>query len=217
MVPRMICRIAGTLESLVTNRATLALPGGVWREVLLPVYLAELLADKAGTTVTLTTIEYLESHNQGASFTPRLIGFFSAQEREFFELLTTVKGIGTRKALRAMAVAPAVIARAIATRDTAALTKLPEIGKRMAETVIAELHGKVDPFLSASEIGSLEMKSGGRGKAPLVDEAVAALVSLGESSDQASRRVAAAMERARAQSREPATSGELLALVYGSG
>lgn len=213
----MICRIAGTLESLDANKATLALPGGVWREVLLPVYLAERLAAQVGKPVTLATIEYLESHNQGASFTPRLIGFFSAHEREFFELLTTVKGIGTRKALRAMAMPPSEIARAIASRDAGALKELPEIGKRMAETVIAELHGKVELFLSPDELAGLEVKGRGPARSPIADEAIAALVSLGESPDQAARRVAAALQRAATAQQEPATSGELLTLVYGHG
>jgi len=212
----MICRIAGTLESLEANTATLALPGGVWREVLVPAYLAERLAPRAGSTVTLSTIEYLESHNQGSSFTPRLIGFLSPHEREFFELLTTVKGIGTRKALRAMAVSPALIARAVASRDVGALKQLPEIGKRLAETVIAELHGKVDAFLSPDEIAGIELKAGGTPRSPVADEAVAALVTLGEPPEQAARRVGAAWQRAVAEQREPASSGELLALVYGA-
>ncbi len=212
----MICRIAGTLESLEANTATLSLTGGVWREVLVPAYLASQLGAKVGGAVTLATIEYLESHNQGASFTPRLIGFLSVQERAFFELLTTVKGIGTRKALRAMAVSPALISRAIASRDVGALKELPEIGKRLAETVIAELHGKVEAFLTADELAGIEVKSGARAASPVAEEAIAALVTLGEAPDQASRRVAAALQRAAASKSEPASSGELLSLVFAS-
>lgn len=212
----MICRISGTLEAIEGNAATLALSGGVWREVLVPAYLAEKLGPQRGSTVTLSTVEYLESHNQGASFTPRLIGFSSAQERGFFELLTTVKGIGNRKALRAMAMPPAHIARAVAARDAGALQKLPEIGKRLAETIIVELHGKVDVFLSADELAGLEVKAGVPARSPLAEESVAALISLGESSEQALRRVGAALERARAAKREPATAEEVLALVFGA-
>src|SRR5262245_20691121 len=80
---RMICRIAGTLESLEGNATTLTLPGGVWREVLLPAYLAERLAPQVGRPLTLTTIEYLDSPNQGSTFTPRLVGFGSVSERRF--------------------------------------------------------------------------------------------------------------------------------------
>ncbi len=59
--------------------------------------------------ITLTTFQYLESQGQGSSVIPRLVGFQSTAEREFFELFTTVKGIGNRRALRAMAEDPGVI------------------------------------------------------------------------------------------------------------
>jgi Holliday junction DNA helicase RuvA len=76
-----------------------------------------------------------------------LIGFSSRQQRAFFELLTTVKGIGNRKALRAMQVSHERMAEAIAAGDARFLSTLPEIGKRTAESTIVELKGKLDSFL----------------------------------------------------------------------
>jgi glycolate oxidase len=55
------------------------------------------------------------------------------------------------KALRALVHRPPVVARAIAEKDAKLLSTLPEIGKRMAERVIAELDGKVDAFLVPGE------------------------------------------------------------------
>ena len=78
---------------------------------------------------------------------PRLIGFSSREQRDFIELLTTVKGIGNRKALRAMQVSHGRMAEAIAAGDAKFLSTLPEIGKRTAESTIVELKGKLDPFL----------------------------------------------------------------------
>ena len=58
-----------------------------------------------------------------------------------------MKGIGNRKALRAMQVSHARMAEAIAAGDAKFLATLPEIGKRTAESTIVELKGKLDPFL----------------------------------------------------------------------
>jgi hypothetical protein len=87
---------------------------------------------------------------------------------------------------------PAAIARAIATKNVKALVELPEIGKRMAETIIAELNGKVDVFLAASEIEQLdraaESKPIARGTAE--EEAIEALIALGEQRPEAERKIA---------------------------
>lgn len=189
----MIVRITGRVESASGVSVVLAIEGsagGVAREVLVPAVLAERLAGRVGEVVTLHTIEYLESRDQGASFTPRMVGFETPGERRLFELLTTVKGIGNRKALRAMAMEAGVIARAIASRDAATLVRLPEVGKRLAETIIAELDGKLDGL--AEEV--VEVKGGGV-LSEAAEEAVAALVALGDARGDAERRVRRALER----------------------
>lgn len=193
----MIARLKGTLDSIEGSAACVTPDGGgLTYEVLLPAYLAERLVAKVGQPVALVTLQYLEGQNQGSSYVPRLIGFTAVQERDFFELFTTVKGIGNRKALRAMAVEPAKIARAITTKDARALYELPEIGKRLAETVIAELSGKVDGYLAGSEIEALDR--GSAGAAPLPDaaaEAIVALMGLGETRPEAERLVRRAVDR----------------------
>lgn len=152
----MIARITGVLEQLEGGAALVALDEGglgLAREVLVPAYLADRLSGRAGQAasigapVTLHTLEYLESQNQGASFIPRLIGFASTRERDFFELLTSVKGLGNKRALRAMTVEPGSIARSIHERDTRALQRLPEIGPKLAELIVHELRGKVERFV----------------------------------------------------------------------
>jgi Holliday junction DNA helicase RuvA len=205
----MIARITGVLDSVGGLSAHLALSGGeVVHEVMVPAYLAPSLLGRVGHSVTFHTLEYLESHNQGASFVPRLIGFERAVDREFFELLTTVKGIGNRKALRALAEEPRTIARAIASRDAKALQRLPEIGKRLAETVIAELVGKVDRF--AEPGGPLgEAKPPAAPLAGPAEEAVAALIALGEHRPEAEARVRAAVERGRGASAEDLVAAAL--------
>jgi Holliday junction DNA helicase RuvA len=117
-----------------------------------------------------------------------LIGFSSERDRAFFELFTTVKGIGNRKALRALVRPFAETATAIANRDAKTLTDMPEIGKRSAETIIAELHGKVDVFIG--EIAStIEVIM-----PAFSDDAISMLVQLGETKADAKRLVRLAFD-----------------------
>lgn len=156
-------------------------------EALLPGYYAERLLEARGTTVTMHTRLHLESQSQGASFVPRLLGFPSEADRAFFELFTSVKGVGARKALRAMAIEPSLIAASIAARDPKTLTKLPEIGTRVADTMVAELHGKVDRWSSQAPV--VEARPAPAASGP-TEDAVATLVALGETRAEAERRIA---------------------------
>jgi len=146
------------------------------------------LLGQIGKSVEFYTLHYLEGQSQGNAFCPRLIGFSSARDRSFFELFTTVKGIGNRKALRALVRPFSETALAIANRDTTALTSLPEIGKRSAETIIAELHGKVDAFVGAIA-STIEVLL-----PPHCVDAIAMLVQLGETERDAKRLVQKAYE-----------------------
>jgi len=211
----MITRITGLLDGL-DELTAVVVPGGpaggIAYQVLVPAYLAPRLATKIGSAVTLMTLHYLDSPNQGATFAPRLIGFEAVRDRQFFELFTTVKGIGNRKALKAMAIEPGAIAALIVAKDAKALTKLPEIGKRMAETVIAELTGKVETYLPLGEIEHLDRRAVHVPKGDaVVEEAIDALVALGEMRGEAERLVGKALERAKGT---PRSSTELVQLVY---
>ena len=143
----MISRIEGVLEEVVDGVAEVRVGDGFIYELLVPACDAGELTMRQGTRVSFFTLHYLEGQGQGSHFVPRLIGFSSREQRAFFELLTTVKGIGNRKALRAMHVSHGRMAEAIASGDAKFLSTLPEIGKRTAESTIVELKGKLDPFL----------------------------------------------------------------------
>lgn len=193
----MISRISGLLESIDGLEATIVM-GDTARQVLVPAYEAQRLAARIGERITLHTIEYFESQGQGSSYIPRLIGFASAADRRFFELFTTLDGFGNRRALRAMAEEPSLIARAILGGDSAWLTRLPEIGKKTAEKVILELKGKVQPFLTAEEISGLDSAAApraGAGSTEVAAQAVAALITLGETRADAERMVRHACAR----------------------
>ncbi|MFO0831465.1 MAG: Holliday junction branch migration protein RuvA [Phycisphaerales bacterium] len=215
----MITRITGLLETIDDGRAVIA-PGsggaGFAYEVLLPAFLAVELATRMGKPVTLVTLEYLEGQGQGSSFIPRLVGFADVRQRAFFELFTTVNGIGNRKALRALARPPAAIARAIAEKDAKTLSTLPEIGKRMAERVIAELDGKVEAYLEAGAVveGKPVVRAGaGAGLGPSAVDAVAALVALGQQRGEAEEKVRRVL--ARDGEKKHASADEIVAAVFG--
>ncbi len=167
-------------------------------EVLLPAFLGPMLEGQIGQPVRFRTLHYLEAQGQGTSFIPRLIGFTDDPQRRFFEAFTTVKGLGYRRALRALAIEPAAIAELIVAKDAKGLTQLPEIGKRLAETVIAELTGKVEGFLDVNAltdpaigVGRIEPLPGGRSTTlpPAAADAVEALITLGQTRSEAQRRV----------------------------
>ncbi len=145
----MISKIEGQLVLIHNGRAQVALSMGLTFEVLLPAFAAYRLMDREGQAVALHTLTFFESTAQGATMFPRMAGFLAPADRAFFELFVTVKGIGHRKALRALALPPAQIAAAIADQDIKLLQTLPEVGRRTAETIVVTLKDKVDAFVSA--------------------------------------------------------------------
>jgi len=149
----MISRIEGQLVAVRMGELSVRI-GGLTYDVLYPVGDEVHWREREGEAVELHTFEYLESQGQGTAFLPRLIGFISPRDRSFFEMFTRVKGIGYRKALRAMAMPVGPLAEAIASRDVAVLKSLPEIGKRTAETIVTDLHDKMQEFLDAYPTGA---------------------------------------------------------------
>lgn len=117
---------------------------GVRYEVLVPMVLwPELQAvwgDGEGEPELGLHIFYHATANQPA---PVLVGFLRRAERDFFRKFTTVEGVGPAKAVKAMNVSVSTIARAIEQEDRATLTRLPGIGVRGADKIIATLRGKV--------------------------------------------------------------------------
>ncbi|MGI9014333.1 MAG: Holliday junction branch migration protein RuvA [Phycisphaerales bacterium] len=199
----MISRIEGTLESVSNGLAELR-AGPVTFHVMVPGADEQRLAHSRGEAITLHVLLYFESHGQGANMLPRMIGFSTARDRAFFELFTTVKGMGNRKALRALQLPFAEIAAAIAARDVDLLKSLPEIGKRTAETIVAELDGKVERFIDhgirddpdhhAGESTATATDPERKARRLMADGAVSVLVSLGESRLLATQLVRRAMD-----------------------
>lgn len=138
----MIIRIRGQLGDVSDDHVILERDGLAY-EVFVPAYAVAELAPARGQMLTLHTLEYYEGSAAGGNLIPRMIGFPRPEDRAFFEEFITVKGVGVRKGLKALAAPVARVAADIERGDAAALARLPGIGKRMAEQIIAELRGKV--------------------------------------------------------------------------
>ena len=200
----MIARISGRLEQVSDGAALIEAGSGLTYEVLVPACDVERLSRRVGQEVVLHTIHYLEGDPSHGSQVPRLVGFLDESDRRFFRLFTTVKGIGNRRALRALARRPGEVAAAIANKDTKFLVALPEIGRRTAEQIVAELSGKVDVFAEAGwAVPAAEVP-------PAAMEALSVLVQLGERRADA----AAWIERALSADPKPDSAQAIIQRVY---
>ena len=141
----MIRRIEGVVERVELDRVELAV-GPYVHEVLVPEIVRRSLQQRLSQAVALHTLEYLEGNPARGNLVPRLVGFLSEVEREFFELLCEVEKVGVRNALRAIVRPVAEIAAAIDDQDTKLLASLPGIGAATAEQMVAKLRRKMPKF-----------------------------------------------------------------------
>jgi len=146
----LISRIRGTLASVYELRVEVE-NRGVFYEIMVPAYLAADLVNKKGDEIELFTQHYLEGGQSSSALTPRLVGFVSEAEKDFYSQLIKVPGMGTRVILKAMTITPSKMARAIEGEDRTALAALPGLGKRTADKVIATLKGKLSEYALPSE------------------------------------------------------------------
>ena len=79
-----------------------------------------------------------------------LYGFADADERDVFEAVQTVTGVGPRLALAMLAVhSPDALRQAVATEDLTALQRVPGIGRKGAQRIVLELGDRLGPPTSA--------------------------------------------------------------------
>jgi Holliday junction DNA helicase RuvA len=126
----------------------------------------------------------------------RLFGFLTALEREWFRLLQSVQGVGSKVALAVLStLTPGELANAIALQDKTAVSRAPGVGPKVAVRIITELRNKAPAFAgeASASIGLKQELGEGVASAP-VSDAVSALTNLGYSRDQAANAVAAALK-----------------------
>ena len=174
----MITKISGNLIHLGESDATLDIPPFEY-QVLIPDFTRRYLQPHVGDSISLFTIHYFEGNPaQGGKMTPRLVGFASEVEREFFELFCSVDGVGVKKALRAMVRPVQDVAKAIEQQDIKTMSTLPGIGAATAERIIAKLRRKMPKFALMVPSATGESADVERS---VVDETYQVLCSLGHS------------------------------------
>ncbi|MFN7877862.1 MAG: Holliday junction branch migration protein RuvA [Pirellula sp.] len=186
----MITKITGQLLQLTDDTATLNIPPFEY-EISIPEYTRRHLQSELGNSISLHTIHYIDGNAaQGSRLTPKLVGFLSTIERDFFELFCSTDGVGAKKALRAMVRPVQDIAIMIEQQDAKGLSTLPGIGAATAEKIIATLRRKMPRFalLVRREAPGLEPQKPG-----VVDETYQALLVLGHNEADARRLIETAI------------------------
>jgi Holliday junction DNA helicase RuvA len=201
----MIAGIEGKLVKLNTETALVQV-GSITYEVMLPGYCVNALSGLIGSDILLCTMEYYEGSLGGGNLIPRLVGFLSSTEREFFTTFISVKGMGIRKGLRALSIPIGDIAAAVENGDEKMLMSLPGIGRRMAQQTVAELKGKLQTFA----VGAEPARAAAMQFKPFQIEAIEVLVAWGEKRNEAMELVELAVKKHP----DVQTAEELVPLVY---
>lgn len=181
----MITKITGKLLAVADEAATLEIDSFEY-EVLIPEFNRRQLQSRIGQTVSLYTIHYLEGNPAHGRMTPRFVGFLREVEREFFEMICSVDGVGVKKALRAMVRPVQDVAVMIEEQDTKGLSTLPGVGGATAERIIAKLRRKMPKF--ALLVGRDEVSETAPGR-DVVDDTFQALLALGHNESDARKLV----------------------------
>ena len=186
----MITKVTGQLLTLADDCATLNIPPFEY-EVAIPEYTRRHLQADLGKSISLHTIHYIDGNAaQGGRLMPKLVGFLTTIERDFFELFCSVDGVGVKKALRAMVRPVQDTAIMIEQQDAKGLSTLPGVGPATAEKIIATLRRKMPRFalLVRREMPGAEVQKPG-----VVDETFQALLVLGHNEADARRLIEQAL------------------------
>ncbi|MFN2615026.1 MAG: Holliday junction branch migration protein RuvA [Actinomycetota bacterium] len=132
----MISHIGGTISAVLPDGVVVDV-NGVGYRLLMP---AGVIAHLPGTGKKITVQTSLQVREDSMT----LYGFETADQRDLFEVLLAVSGIGPKGALAVLSVhSPDALRKAIATEDLEALTLIPGVGKKTAARMILELREKL--------------------------------------------------------------------------
>jgi holliday junction DNA helicase RuvA len=213
MVATVLTKVRGILQTVANESLTLQVdPFEI--EVLIPEHTRRQVQSKLGEPITLHTILYIEGGSMVSRLLPRLVGFTSAVDREFFEIFCSVDGVGARKALRAMVRPVRELARSIQDQDVKLLATFPGIGEATAERIVAKLRRKVGKF---ALIVSPETAAAGDVNGPpenaepdVIRDTYAALLSVGHSESDARQ----AIDRVLAGKKKFKSAADMIEAIY---
>ncbi|MBF0283335.1 MAG: Holliday junction branch migration protein RuvA [Magnetococcales bacterium] len=173
--------------------------GGVGYEVFIPLSTYEALP-APGENARLLIVTYLRED------VLQLYGFATTDEKAAFLMLTSVTGIGMKLALASLStLRPAELADAIARDDLTRLSRIPGVGRRLAQRLALELKEKVNALGLSAGVTAMTTGSGAPPAPPaasLREELIGALVNLGYRRPQAEQAVRQALALGAADAAE---------------
>ena len=198
----MIAQLTGTVRHLTTEKVVLEVGGVGYAISLTPRSSAQIVM---GSALTLSTTLIVREDSL------TLFGFLDPHERDVFETLQSVSGIGPKVALAITgALTPDDLAHAIASEDVKTIEKVPGIGKKGAQRLILELKGKLvtesSPSISSSHHG-------------VRDQLISALTGLGFTAKESDLAINASLNQLAEEGLNPGSYSlaELLKLTLQSG
>ncbi|ESR26180.1 Holliday junction branch migration protein RuvA [Lutibaculum baratangense] len=199
----MISKLKGIVDSTGLDWAVIDV-GGVGYHVVCSSRTLQALP-RIGEAATLFVDTFIREDHI------RLYGFASDAEREWFRLLQTVQGVGSRVALAVLStLSVAELQSAISLQDKAMVSRAPGVGAKVAARIVAELKDKAAGLAVADPaLARLSGELGGGGKPSAGSDAVSALVNLGYGQSQAGTAVATAI----AEAGDDATTERLIRLA----
>lgn len=119
-----------------------------------------------------------------------LFGFATLSERSMFRSLTKVNGVGAKLALTILSgISANDFARCVQEGDTAALTRLPGVGKKTAERLVVEMRDRLDDWQPVPVLPSAQPAPVAASGSQSLRDAISALIALGYKPQEASRLV----------------------------
>lgn len=159
-----------------------------------------------GSVVTLL----IHTHVREDAFV--LFGFASEAERELFRALIKVSGVGAKMALTILSgISVAGFVQCVEHEDVATLVKLPGVGKKTAERLLVEMRDKLKQTIAVPSAGLIDQQK--PNKNTTIEEATAALMSLGYKPPEASRMITAVAKSSEEHSVESLIKQALQASV----
>jgi len=177
----MINFIQGEILKFLSNpKRIVLLVNGIGYEIYIPEYLNNYFVEN---NISLNSELSLEIYYHVTERQPKplLVGFISSADKEFFEQLIQVEGIGPIKAANSLVFSINIIANAIESEDVSLLEQMPGIGSRAAQKIVASLKGKLSYQMNEASNQTSEFNI----IDSVFDEALSGLIGLGYKNNEA--------------------------------
>src|SRR5438309_6256779 len=205
----MIAHLTGTVAATEANSVVLDV-NGVGYRVFVPLSVLSSVPAVGGQTTLQTVMAVREDDIT-------LYGFASVEEREVFQLVTGVTGVGPKVGLSMLSVLEsAELARAISSNDIKALTKIPGVGPKLAQRVALELGERMAELSFTRRVDALQSRQTPAENAAFED-VVEALVNLGYSRADSRKAADRALASTPDKSHTPTLIREALNLLTSMG